>query len=41
VAGLLAAAGVTPGQAARTGAVAPSDLADLGTGMTVLVSCWD
>jgi peptidoglycan hydrolase-like protein with peptidoglycan-binding domain len=41
IAGLLAQAQVTPAQAARTGAVAPSDLTDLGTGMTVLVSCWD
>jgi hypothetical protein len=41
IAGLLSKAGVAPGQAARTGAVAPSDLTDLGTGMTVLVSCWD
>jgi peptidoglycan hydrolase-like protein with peptidoglycan-binding domain len=41
IADLLAAAGLTPVQAARTGAVAPSDLTDLGTGMTVLVSCWD
>lgn len=41
IAGLLAQAEVAPVQAARTGAVAPSDLTDLGTGMTVLVSCWD
>jgi peptidoglycan hydrolase-like protein with peptidoglycan-binding domain len=41
IAGLLSQANVTPVQAARTGAVAPSDLTDLGTGMTVLVSCWD
>jgi hypothetical protein len=41
IAGLLSGAGVTPAQAARTGALAPSDLTDLGTGMTVLVSCWD
>jgi S1-C subfamily serine protease len=41
IASLLSANGVTPEQAARTGAVAPSDLTDLGTGMTVLVSCWE
>jgi peptidoglycan hydrolase-like protein with peptidoglycan-binding domain len=41
IASLLSANGVTPVQAARTGAVAPSDLTDLGTGMTVLVSCWE
>jgi hypothetical protein len=41
LAGLLAGAGMSPVQAARTGAIAPSDLTDLGTGMTVLVSCWD
>lgn len=41
IAGLLAGAGLAPVQATRSGAVAPSDLADLGTGMTVLVSCWD
>lgn len=41
IATLLTGAGVTAVQAARTGAVAPSDLTDLGTGMTVLVSCWD
>jgi peptidoglycan hydrolase-like protein with peptidoglycan-binding domain len=38
---LLAGQGLAPVQAARTGALAPSDLTDLGTGMTVLVSCWD
>jgi S1-C subfamily serine protease len=41
IATLLAGVGVPPVQAARTGALAPSDLTDLGTGMTVLVSCWD
>jgi hypothetical protein len=41
IAALLAGAGVAPIEAARTGAIAPSDLTDLGTGMTVLVSCWD
>jgi hypothetical protein len=41
IAGLLSTAGMAPAQAARTGAMAPSDLTDLGTGMTVLVSCWD
>lgn len=41
IASLLSANGVTPRQAARTGAAAPSDLTDIGTGMTVLVSCWD
>jgi S1-C subfamily serine protease len=41
IAGLLAKAGVAPVQAERSGAIAPSDLTDLGTGMTVLVSCWD
>jgi peptidoglycan hydrolase-like protein with peptidoglycan-binding domain len=41
IATLLGSAGVAPLQAARTGAIAPSDLTDLGTGMTVLVSCWD
>lgn len=41
IATLLTNAGITPVQAVRTGALAPSDLTDLGTGMTVLVSCWD
>jgi hypothetical protein len=41
IATLLSGMGVTPTQASRSGAVAPSDLTDLGTGMTVLVSCWD
>jgi hypothetical protein len=41
IAALLAGAGVAPIEAARTSAIAPSDLTDLGTGMTVLVSCWD
>jgi hypothetical protein len=41
LAGLLSANGVTPAQAERTGALAPSDLTDLASGMTVLVSCWD
>jgi S1-C subfamily serine protease len=41
IAGLLSTEGLAPAQAARTSAVAPSDLTDLGSGMTVLVSCWD
>ncbi len=41
IARVLAPAGVTPLQAARSGALAPADLAETGSGMTVLVSCWD
>jgi S1-C subfamily serine protease len=41
IARILAPAGVTPLQAARSGAMAPADLAETGSGMTVLVSCWD
>jgi S1-C subfamily serine protease len=41
IARVLAPAGVTPLQAARSTALAPADLAETGSGMTVLVSCWD
>ncbi len=41
IARVLAPAGVTPLQAARSGALAPADLAATGSGLTVLVSCWD
>jgi S1-C subfamily serine protease len=41
IARILAPSGVTPRQAARSGAMAPADLAETGSGMTVLVSCWD
>lgn len=41
IARVLALSGVTPLQAARSTALAPADLAETGTGMTVLVSCWD
>lgn len=34
-------AGLAPAEATRQGALPPYDLSDLGTGMTVLVSCWD
>ncbi|MCX7287832.1 MAG: serine protease [Rhodobacterales bacterium] len=38
---LVEPAGVTPLVAGPKAALPPSDLATLGTGMTVLVSCWD
>jgi S1-C subfamily serine protease len=41
IARVLAPSGVTPLQAARSTALAPADLAETGSGMTVLVSCWD
>ena len=41
IARVLAPSGIVPAQAARRGALPPADLSDLGTGMTVLVSCWD
>jgi peptidoglycan hydrolase-like protein with peptidoglycan-binding domain len=41
IARVLAPSGIVPAQAARQGALPPADLSDLGTGMTVLVSCWD
>ncbi len=41
IARVLAPSGVTPLQAARSAALAPADLAETGSGMTVLVSCWD
>ncbi len=36
----LTAAGITPAPVVRDGALAPQDLADRATAMTVLVSCW-
>lgn len=36
----LATAGITPAPVVRDGALAPQDLADRATAMTVLVSCW-
>lgn len=41
IARVLATSGITPLQSAKTGALAPVDLTAAGTGMTVLVSCWD
>lgn len=41
VARVLTAGGITPAEATRQGALPPYDLSDLGTAMTVLVSCWD
>ncbi|MDX5403178.1 MAG: serine protease, partial [Rhodobacterales bacterium] len=41
IARVLAGSGITPVQADRTGALAPSDLSETGIGMTALVSCWD
>ena len=41
IARVLAPTGIVPAQSARQGALPPSDLAALGMGMTVLVSCWD
>jgi hypothetical protein len=41
IAGLVEPAGVTPLIAAPKAALPPSDLSAIGTGMTVLVSCWD
>jgi len=35
------APGITPLQSARTVALAPAELSETGSGMTVLVSCWD
>jgi hypothetical protein len=37
----LAAEGITLNQAQRQGALAPEDLSNLATGLTVLVSCWE
>jgi S1-C subfamily serine protease len=41
VARLLSTAGIEPVQSSPDGALPPTDLAARGTGMTVLVSCWD
>lgn len=41
IARVLAGLGITPVQADRQGALAPSDLSETGMGMTALVSCWD
>ena len=41
IARVLAGSGITPVQADRQGALAPSDLSEAGMGMTALVSCWD
>lgn len=41
IARILTAGGLTPAEATRQGALPPYDLSDLGTGMTVLVSCWE
>jgi hypothetical protein len=38
---LLTANGVTPQAPAAPATLAPGALAELGTGMTALVSCWD
>lgn len=37
----LATEGISPLSTTRAGAMAPEDLSNLATGMTVLVSCWD
>ncbi|MFP4451304.1 MAG: peptidoglycan-binding protein, partial [Rhodosalinus sp.] len=37
----LVSAGLSPRGAGPASALAPEELTDLGTGMTVLVSCWD
>lgn len=41
IARILAPSGVVPVQAAKQGAITPAELAEIGTGMTALVSCWD
>ena len=41
IARILAPSGITPLQASRNTALAPAELSAAGTGMTVLVSCWD
>ena len=41
IARLVEPAGVVPAPSDRAGALPPADLGALGTGMTVLVSCWD
>ena len=41
IATTLSAAGLTPLQSAKQGAMAPDDLTQTAAGMTVLVSCWD
>jgi S1-C subfamily serine protease len=41
IARLLTSLGIEPLQATGQGALPPSDLSAKGTGMTVLVSCWD
>jgi S1-C subfamily serine protease len=41
IARLLEPEGIRPLPSTTTGALPPSELSDIGTGMTVLVSCWD
>jgi peptidoglycan hydrolase-like protein with peptidoglycan-binding domain len=41
IASTLTAAGITPLQSGLQGAMAPEDLTQTATGMTVLVSCWN
>jgi hypothetical protein len=41
IAQILGAAGLTPLQSSQQGAMAPEDLSQAATGMTVLVSCWE
>ncbi|MBL9047066.1 MAG: trypsin-like peptidase domain-containing protein [Tabrizicola sp.] len=41
IANAIEPAGVVPSPTEASAALAPSDLADLATGMTALVSCWD
>lgn len=41
IARVLGGTGIVPAQTTGQGALPPADLSDLGTGMTVLVSCWD
>jgi peptidoglycan hydrolase-like protein with peptidoglycan-binding domain len=41
IARLLETAGIQPAQSVKQGALPPAGLSDIGTGMAVLVSCWD
>jgi len=41
IARVIAPSGVIPRLAARSAALAPAELSETGSGMTVLVSCWD
>ena len=41
IARILTASGTPPVQSTRSAALAPAELSETGSGMTVLVSCWD